>query len=320
MSSSEPVTEWASCDLCGADDWETIFVGQDRRHNIPGKFGVAQCRHCGHLQTNPRPTRNAIPIYYPETYTAHSLSCARIGRSLRDLRLLKFVRRSSFWGKLILPVATFRFHRLVPSWLDEECGLLLEIGCGSGWFCGLAIAMGWQPVGLDISINACRMAKELWGVAAICSDSLLLPFKSQTFRLVVLYHALEHLFSPRQVLREIHRVLKEGGWVALEVPNANSLGRKVFKENWDSWELPRHLHHFSPETLAKFLEQSGFQNIKVISAKPKPYILTNFLLPKGHPIAKLGRALLGLPAWVLLPLIKARQEGEVLRAWAQKKC
>ncbi|MFN3420211.1 MAG: class I SAM-dependent methyltransferase [Armatimonadota bacterium] len=178
--------------------------------------------------------------------------------------------------------------------------------------------MGWQSVGLDISADACQRAKEIWSVTTICSDSLPLPFKSQTFHLVVLCHTLEHLFSPKQVLKEVNRVLKDGGWVALEVPNANSLGRKVFGEGWGSWELPRHLHHFTPETLKRVLEQAGFQNVKVVSARHKPFLLAKRLLPQKHPFAKLGRLLLGLPTWVLLPLLKSRQEGEVLRAWAQK--
>lgn len=311
-------TEWASCDLCDANDWETLFVGQDRRHGVPGEFGVAKCRNCGHLQTNPRPTRNTIHIYYPETYSAHSLSCGRVNRSLRDLKLMKLARKIGFLGKLFLPIVTYRFRSLVPSWLNKEQGLLLEIGCGVGWFCGLATAMGWQPVGLDISVNACQRAKEMWGITAICSDSLPLPFKPQTFHLVVLRHTLEHLFSPKQVLKEVHRVLRDSGWVALEVPNANSLGRKVFGERWDTWDLPRHLHHFTLETLKKILERAGFQNIKVISTRHKPFLLAKHLLPQKHPLAKLGRSLLGLPTWVLLPLVKVRQEGEMLRGWAQK--
>lgn len=318
MSPSEPPTEWAPCDLCDANDWKVLFTGQDKRHHVPGEFGVTQCRHCGHLQTNPRPTRDAILTYYPATYTAHSLSCSRISRSLRDLKLLEVARKFGFCGKLLLPIATYRFRCIVPSRLSKGRGLLLEIGCGVGWFCKLADAMGWQPVGLDISDSVCREARAIWGIAVVCSDSLPLPFKPQTFDLVVLRHTLEHLFSPKRVLKEVHRVLREGGWVAVEVPNANSLGRKVFEERWDTWELPRHLHHFTPKTLRKVLEQAGFQNIKIVSARHKPFLLANSLLPKRNPLAKLGRILLGLPAWVLLPLMVVRQEGEVLRAWAQK--
>ncbi|MFN4180932.1 MAG: class I SAM-dependent methyltransferase [Armatimonadota bacterium] len=318
MSTISLQTEWASCDLCGANDWETLFVGRDRRHGVPGEFGVAKCRNCGHLQTNPRPTRNTIHIYYPETYSAHSLSCGRVDRSLRDLKLMKFAQRTGFGGRLLLPIATYRFRSLVPSWLNERKGSLLEVGCGVGWFCGLAKAMGWQPVGLDISADACWEARKMWSVATVCSDSLPLPFKSQTFHLVVLRHTLEHLFSPKQVLKEVHRVLKDGGWVALEVPNANSLGRKIFGERWNAWELPRHLHHFTPETLKRVLEQAGFQNVKVVSARHKPFLLAKRLFPQKHPFAKLGRFLLGLPTWMLLPLLKVSQEGEVLRAWAQK--
>ncbi|MCS7187809.1 MAG: class I SAM-dependent methyltransferase [Armatimonadetes bacterium] len=207
----------------------------------------------------------------------------------------------------------------MPSWLNKERGLLLEIGCSVGWFCGLAVAMGWLPVGLDISFSSCREAKEAWDIITVCSDSLPLPFKSQTFHLVLLRHSLEHLFSPKKVLSDVRRVLKEGGWVVLEVPNANSLGRKIFAEKWDTWELPRHLHHFTPKTLRKVLEQAGFKDIKIVTARHKPFLLANLLCSKRHPLAELVRILLGLPTWVLLPFMMVCQEGEVLRGWAQKQ-
>ncbi|MEZ8219812.1 Ubiquinone/menaquinone biosynthesis C-methylase UbiE [Candidatus Fervidibacteria bacterium JGI MDM2 SSWTFF-3-K9] len=311
--------EWAPCDLCGGEDWELLFLGSDRRHKLPGEFGVTKCRCCGHLQTNPRPTNEFLSTFYPENYSAHSAECHRIRHTERDLRLMKLGRNFPLAGRVFSTVATWRFRRIVPKWLGNGRGLFLEIGCGTGWLCALAQEMGWQVVGLDISLNACSVARQTWGIPVLCSDSVSLPFKSNTFRLVVLRHVLEHLPSPRQALSEVYRVLRENGWVALEVPNAESLGRQVYGLLWDSWDLPRHLHHFTPETLKHLMEQVGFQRVKISSAHFKPFVLTTKWFPRKNLPARFMRLLLGLPAWLLLPFLVANQQGEVLRAWGLKE-
>jgi len=310
--------EWVSCDLCGSETWEVLFIGSDQRYKLPGEVEVTKCRCCGHLQTNPRPTSKAMQAFYPETYGSHSPNSPTIRRTKRDLRLMKWSKKSIFGG-ILSPFASWRFRRLIPEWLEDKKGLFLEIGCGTGWLCALAQEMGWQVVGLDISLNACSVARQTWGIPVLCSDSVSLPFKSNTFRLVVLRHVLEHLPSPRQALSEVYRVLKENGWVALEVPNAESLGRQVYGPLWDSWDLPRHLHHFTPVTLGRFMEQAGFCKIQIKSAHYEPFILTTKWLPRKNLPARFVRLLLGLPSWLLLPFLVANQQGEVLRAWGLKE-
>jgi len=316
--SSEIATEIAPCDLCGACEWKTLFIASDRRHRKPGEFGVSQCLHCGHLQTNPRPSHESMRAFYPDDYSAHSISCHRVLRSQRDILLLDKAQCLGFIGKMMLPIATYRFRQIVPLGLKVSKGTLLEIGCGTGWFLGLAKAMGWRAIGIDISQTACHKAASMWGVWAICSQDFPLPFKSGSFRLVVMHHVLEHLTSPRRALSEVYRVLQDGGWVAIEVPNANSLGRRIFGPCWDSWELPRHLHHFTPKTLRRFLEIAGFQNIRISNCAYKPFVLSTFWLPRRSLSAVPLKLLLGLPTWAFLPLLVFRQQGEMLRAWGQK--
>jgi len=91
--------EWTPCDLCGAEDWEVLSIGSDRRHKLPGEFGVTKCRSCGHLQTNPRPTNEFLPTFYPESYSAHSAECHRIRHTKRDLHLMNLGRKFPFVGK-----------------------------------------------------------------------------------------------------------------------------------------------------------------------------------------------------------------------------
>lgn len=309
--------EWTPCDLCGAEDWETLFTGSDRRHGLPGEFGVTKCRHCGHLQTNPRPTQKALPNFYPETYSSHSDKSRRV-KSTRTYVLEK----RNFIKSLGATTAFLKFRRLVPKWLGAEKGLLLDVGCGAGWLCALAEKVSWQAVGIDIVLKACKVTLQTWGIPALCSDGSSLPFKTSSFHLVTLHHVLEHFPSPRRALSEVRRVLRENGWVAIEVPNAASLSAQIFGSLWSSWELPRHLHHFTPDTLKRLMESVGFRKVRVVSARYKPYARIYRLVPpqflRGSFVKRAVGIALGVPLWLTLPLLVVREQGEVLRAWGCK--
>jgi SAM-dependent methyltransferase len=64
---------------------------------------------------------------------------------------------------------------------------------------------------------------------------------------------------PREVLREAHRVLVNGGKLLVAVPNIDSLPYRWFGKHWFGLDLPRHLTHFTPQTLSLMLERCSFQ-------------------------------------------------------------
>ncbi|OGG01669.1 hypothetical protein A2Z33_05505 [Candidatus Gottesmanbacteria bacterium RBG_16_52_11] len=50
------------------------------------------------------------------------------------------------------------------------------------------------------------------------------PFQKNSVDEIHMYHVLEHLINPVQVLEEIHRILKPGGLLHLRVPHFSSMG------------------------------------------------------------------------------------------------
>jgi SAM-dependent methyltransferase len=56
-----------------------------------------------------------------------------------------------------------------------------------------------------------------------------LPFKNERFKYVVLFDVLEHIENDLDVLREIHRVLENGGYLVLTVPNKDRLAHRIKK-------------------------------------------------------------------------------------------
>lgn len=315
---SAPPTEWSSCDLCGADDWEILFTGRDQRHHLPGEFGVTCCRRCGHLQTNPRPTQKALPAYYPDDYSLYAVSSARLKHARLRINLMRMAKKWGYFGKAILWCCAYQVRRLLGGYWKWGSNLL-DVGCGAGKFDGQLQELGWQVVGIDFSLKACSNARSLFQVTTLCADGASLPLKDGSFDVVVMRHVLEHLPSPMKAMEEVHRALRKGGLVAIETPNAASIGRFVLKDRWPSWDLPRHLHHFTPTTLRKLLETNGFRVAGMTSTRNKLFVSRMFQrLPIPPPIAKLLAWVVSLPTVILFPIIAKGCWGEALRVLAVK--
>ncbi|MCP6719189.1 MAG: class I SAM-dependent methyltransferase [Patescibacteria group bacterium] len=51
-----------------------------------------------------------------------------------------------------------------------------------------------------------------------------IPFKDNYFDIVYTHHCLEHLENPVEVLLDVHRILKKGGYFLIRVPHVSYIG------------------------------------------------------------------------------------------------
>lgn len=104
---------------------------------------------------------------------------------------------------------TLGIDQAIVELLGEGDGTCLEVGCGTGIYGARIRALGWHPVGVDISTGMLHHARHRLPV--VNGDARLLPFTDGSFESVINVMVHTDLPSYPPVLAEIHRVLKPGG-------------------------------------------------------------------------------------------------------------
>ena len=105
---------------------------------------------------------------------------------------------------------------------------ILDLGCGTGWLTKRLEKVGNHLLGLDISPQTVKQLKKKGITAYVCNLELdKWPIKGNSFDTVVAAEIIEHLLDPDQFLKNIRRVLKNGGQLILSTPNTASLGRRL---------------------------------------------------------------------------------------------
>lgn len=272
--SSESVGE---CPACGTQ--------KVSRKPVTAGYPLAHCTRCASAYLDPRPAGAALDELYPNDYHAYMAppmitlyerddARARVWYALRRGVLRRHYGYTALSGSTLLAETAGRLprvRRLATYLYDVELhpwvagGRLLDVGCGAGRYLQLMRALGWNVIGVDTSSEAIRVARDVVGLEAHVGDVRDLGLLEASFDAVTLAHTLEHVPEPVDALRELRRVTRRGGRLAIVVPNVRSLGARCFGVDWIGWDHPRHLTNFTAEGLGAVLERAGWRPESICS-------------------------------------------------------
>jgi 2-polyprenyl-3-methyl-5-hydroxy-6-metoxy-1,4-benzoquinol methylase len=279
-----PAVAWddTPCPLCGHDDAEPVLEAADPAPAQPPGlvFAVVRCRRCDLRYTNPRPDPAAIGAFYPADYKPH-----------RRPRKMRLARPRSWWARAS--------GRSVPEragdlpWHGE--GRLLDFGCGGGSFLKRMADQGWRVTGLDAAVGAVRRVQEELGLTALVGSLPHPDLAPGSFDVVTMWHSLEHVHDPLAILREAYQLLVPGGKLIVACPNIAGLPFRWFGPDWFGLDLPRHLTHFTPATLAEMLTASGFRPGRVRPVRHSDWLRSSAKLAAARGAAGWSRPLTWKP-------------------------
>jgi SAM-dependent methyltransferase len=171
--------------------------------------------------------------------------------------------RHPVFQRYLLRVAERRI-RIIERATGLETGSLLDVGSGTGEVLVAARGRGWSTQGVEPERTAADVGRSrgLDVITAMLEDSGL---PEGEFDVVSAFHVLEHVPDSREFLRMLARWARPGGFVVIEVPNFNGVGRRRLAENWLHLRPREHLVHFTPETLARTMTSAGIEPVAVRS-------------------------------------------------------
>jgi len=183
-------------------------------------------------------------------------------------------------GKPIFDIEVRAFQEILPllprPWL--------EVGVGSGRF---AQALGIEN-GIDPSAKLLEIAKKR-GITGFLARGEEKFFDEKAFGTVFLIVTLCFVASPLDVLRESHRILKDGGKIVLGLVLRDSpWGKHYLAKKTEGHRFYQHATFYSYEEVAKLLAHSRFTVEKIVSTLfQKPGAVTEMETPQEgfHPDA-----------------------------------
>ena len=138
---------------------------------------------------------------------------------------------------------------------------VLEVGCGRAYILSALQKLGCTVFGLESDQAADWILNHptvpVMGLSAAQQE--VWPIENENIDLLLIWHVLEHLSAPNQVLAQAHRVLSQQGVLAISVPNSGSLQAQLKLAAWFHLDVPRHLLHFNQDNLQTYLQQQGFE-------------------------------------------------------------
>lgn len=229
---------FVTCPVCDRAESARKFAARDPHHGIPGDWWIRECARCGTLFVENAPSQDDLTALYPsDTYYAYTVTePSRIKRAVQRLvRYSKAPREPEFAAP----------------------GRMLDFGCGAGEFLLAMRAKGWACFGVEPN-DAARAAARARGLDVRPTLEGSDGFHGESFDYVRANHSLEHVRTPRETLRAMHRMLKPGGTLFVGVPTSTGQNARIFGAHW--WHLCPPLHPFVPSTrgLTDLLRQTGF--------------------------------------------------------------
>ncbi len=228
-----------SCYVCGGGRLQVAVRAPDLLQHKPGRFTVERCVDCGHLFQNPRLSLDGLGFYYRDFYDG-------LGER---------------WLETIFGLTTDSYLDRAKQVGEPEPGAWLDVGGGYGHF-SLAARAVWPRTRfdcIDMGESVDEGVRRGWidrGFRGLLPD--LAPTLRGEYDVVSLSHCLEHTRDPRSEIAAARQALKPGGRLLVEVPDPESVLRRVFRSRWLPYFQPQHQHLLSVGNLRKILEESGF--------------------------------------------------------------
>lgn len=308
--------ELRPCPVCGSRN-ESLYCVKDG-------FRYVRCDDCSMVFLNPRLNDEATHRFYNsranEIYNKAKFDTESDSQALDDKANLENLD----W---------------IESYRGKKGGDILEIGSAKGYFLQKAKERGYNVHGLELNETNWRRSRDLLGDTMLNVPLESANYPAESFDVIYMRDVIAHLPDPKAFLRECWRIARPGAVMFVDTHNIDSFINRMTKGAHTVMFGFMEPHHWSPKTLRRVFEETGFKLKEVkfesldatfgeaLGYKTYPSFTTIFPQEKGRLKGWLMRRLHSLA--VRFPfsaldnratpaLARALEMGSVMRALAEK--
>ena len=157
----------------------------------------------------------------------------------------------------------YTFHKFLDhiETAHPKRGKLLDVGAATGTFLETARTRDWEVEGIEISAYAAEQCQQK-GLQVITGTLETAKLHPHTFDVITLWDVFEHVADQEDTLRHILKLLRPGGILALNMPDAGSLYARTLGSWWPLIVPPEHLFLFNKRNADALLNRFGFKIVK----------------------------------------------------------
>ena len=187
-----------------------------------------------------------------------------------------------------LYLRTYAMRARLLDGYKPEPGRVLDVGCAAGFFLKVMHDKGWQTTGLEISQPMVDYASRTLGLPDMRRGDLLsAELPAGAFDVVSLWDVIEHLERPDVHLARARELLADDGVLVLETQDVSSGFARLMGRRWQHYKHEEHLYHFDPRTVARLLDEAGFEVLENTPRHGGKYVSLKFLqerVGRIHPV------------------------------------
>ncbi|MBU0762685.1 MAG: class I SAM-dependent methyltransferase [Candidatus Altiarchaeota archaeon] len=212
-------------------------------HPLTSGYDVLACTDCGFVFADTQVTQDDYDIFYS--------------------KMSKYEDRKTSTGGGDTPEDATRLRRTadtVAKHVADRDARIIDIGCANGGLLKELKKLGYKNLyGVDPSIECVKNTRKIPGVKAYAGTLSNLPKNTGSFDAVILSHVLEHIQDIRKSINAAKTLIKSGGILYAEIPDANRYN--LFYAPLPYYFNAEHINHFSTTSLKNLLTSSGFTQI-----------------------------------------------------------
>ncbi len=153
-----------------------------------------------------------------------------------------------------------RVHEFILSHVPKNAGRILDVGCGKAWVAENCCSIAKEVVSLDIAFTNVDKALKKYSFpnhSGIVADSLNLPFKENSFDIIIASEIIEHIVMPAKFVENMINILKPGGILLITSPYKEKLQFNLCIHCNKLTPKHAHIHSFDENSFAAMQKDSG---------------------------------------------------------------